>query len=514
MGLYRFLEGALKNCKEKPVILERLGDRWYGMTGDELLRTVDGRASALSSMGFREGSLVALVMKRGIEWFVTFLSLLKMGCVVIPLDSSLGASEIREILDDAEPSLAVVDEGWLDLCGILREKNYISRVVCSKRGVFHEERGKGGVGPLDQEGVEIIVYTSGTTGGFKGVMLTSSNIEYCAEAIWKKGGLEGSEKTLTFLPFCHIYGLTCGLITMIYGGVSVYISSSLKKLKEELSYVKPDIFMGVPLVYQKFKKAAFKFSERGIGRFLGPISRAVVERGIRRLFSKNAVLYTGGAPIQRDVLEFFESIGLPLLNGYGLTETSPVVSMETRWERKIGSVGKPIDGTEVAILNPGGDDVGEVAVRGPGVMKGYFKKSEETKKVFKNGWFLTGDLGYLDEEGYLFIVGRKKNLIVTPEGKNVPPEEIEGEIIKSRFVEEVVVKGDVITAYIYPNMEEIREIYGDVGQDEVLRIIKDEVKRLTSHLPPYKRVKKVVLRMEEFPKTYTRKIKRFQLDAE
>ena len=514
MGLYRFLERALKDRKGKPVVLERLGDRWYGITGEELLRTVDGRAKALSSMGFRDGSLVALVMKKGIEWFVTFLSLLKIGCVVIPLDSSLGSDEVKGIVDDAEPPLAVVDEGWLDLCGVLREKTYISRVVCSKRGVFYEERGKGGVDSLDQGDVEIIVYTSGTTGGFKGVMLSSSNIEYCAEAIWKRGRLDGSEKTLTFLPFCHIYGLTCGLITMVHGGISVYISSSLKKLKEELSYVKPDIFMGVPLVYQKFKKAAVRFSEKGIGRFLGPVSRAVVGRSIKGLFSKNAILYTGGAPIQRDVLEFFESIGLPLLNGYGLTETSPVVSMETRWERKMGSVGKPIDGTEVAILNPGGDDVGEVAVKGPGVMKGYFKRSEETKKAFTNGWFLTGDLGYLDDEGYLFIVGRKKNLIVTPEGKNVSPEEIEGEIIKSRFVEEVVVKGDVITAYIYPNMEEIKEIYGDVGQDEVFRIIKDEVKRLTSHLPPYKRVKRVILRMEEFPKTYTRKIKRYKLDAE
>ncbi len=514
--LYSFIEESLRENSKRFLISERLGSRWYSYTGEELLKAIELRKKGLSSVGISENSLVCLFMKRGVEWLINFSSLLGIGAVVIPLDFSLKDNEILAIMDDLQADFVIVDgEAKKDFCETLRDKEYLRKIICSRRGLLEEKEAKGLNTKKDShipDNLALIVYTSGTDGKPKGVMLSSENIEYCAKTIWEEGALEGVENTLNILPFCHIYGLTCGLLSMIYGGVNVFISTSIKSLREDLASIKPNFFLGVPLIYQKFKDFFKRALSRGVGRIVGRMpfsfSKIIVKRKLTTLFEDGAVLYSGGAPIDKETVEFFNDLGFYLLNGYGLTETSPVVSLETKERRKIGSVGKPLRGTEVAIKNPDGDGIGEVVVKGPGVMLGYYRKEEETSKVIKNGWLHTGDLGYIDNDGFLYIVGRKKNIIVTPEGKSVSPEEIEEEILKSPFVEEVVVKGEVITAFVYPNMDSIERVFGSLDSEEVVALIREEVKRYTSHFPSYKRVKRVEVRFSEFPKTYTRKIKR------
>ncbi len=520
--LYDFIEECLKKNTKKPILSEKLGDRWYSTTSEEILEEVNNRVKIFFSMGVEEGAKTALFMKEGKEWIVNLISLLKAGSTVIPLSPSVPKDDVERILDDVEADFVVVDEGSQKLCNAILNRTYIKKLICSKRGLF-EERPVNPSKPTSQdpelEDVPVIIYTSGTTGTLKGAMLTDDNLIYCSREIWNEGGFTGEEKTLAVLPFCHAYGFTCTLLSMLYGGVHIYLSSGVRNLKNELERVKPSLFMGVPIIYQKIKEA----SERNLTKTFGKIlkktgmAKMLLKKKICSLFQEGGYLYSGGAPIDRETVEFFEELGLHLLNGYGLTETSPVVSMETKENRKIGSVGKPLRGTEIAIDSADEEGVGEIVVKGPGVMKGYYRKKQETMKVLKNGWFHTGDLGRLDNEGFLFVIGRRKNIIVTPEGKNVSPEEIESMISKSPFIEEVMVKGEdehgrpIITAVLRPNMELIKAFLKEVDHSVILQVLRDEVKNLTSHLPPYKRVRKVILRMEEFPKTYTNKIKRHEV---
>ncbi len=521
--LYRFIEECLKRKAEGPVMSEKLGSNWYSSSGSDIVEEVRVRSRTFSSSGIGEGFKVVLIMKDGVEWFINMLSILKLGATVIPLSTAMPREDIMAVLDDAKAEFVVVDEDNLPICPELFNRSYTFKLICSKRGLFEEMKAGSGTPPQPDpalEDVPVIIYTSGTMGGVKGVMLTDDNIIYCVEKTWEMGGFSGTEKTLNILPFCHAYGFTCGLLSMVYGGVHVYISSGIRHLKDDLGYVRPSLFIGVPLIYQKIKEASERNLSKGFGKVLqkAGVSGVILKKKLTSLFAEGGSLYSGGAPIDPDTVDFFERLGFNFLNGYGLTETSPVVSMETREFKKKGSVGRPLEGTEVKIVDTGSDGVGEIAVKGPGVMKGYYKREDETSRAFSDGWFLTGDVGYLDEDGFLFVLGRRKNLMVTPEGKNVAPEEIEALILNSPLVDEVLVRLEeevrgrsVITAIVLPNMDVVEGLYGKVDEGKLLSIMKDEVKRCTSHLPAYKRVKKVSIRWEEFPKTYTKKIKRHEV---
>jgi len=265
--LYRFIEECLRSAGKSPVLSDRLGDRWYSLTGEEILEEARVRSRTFSSSGVEEGMKVALVMREGVEWFLNLLSLLRLGATVVPLSTSMPQGDILAVLDDSEAGFVFVDEGSLPLCGLLSEKEYIAKLVCSKRGLFEEKSAStGGPHPDPElEDVPLLVYTSGTTGGVKGVMLTDDNLIYCVERTWERGGFFGVDRTLNVLPLCHTYGLTCGLLSMIYGGVHVYISSGIKRLREELGYVRPPLFMGVPLIYRKIMEAFQRKVGRGRG---------------------------------------------------------------------------------------------------------------------------------------------------------------------------------------------------------------------------------------------------------
>ncbi|GFO54264.1 hypothetical protein GMSM_12710 [Geomonas sp. Red276] len=376
--------------------------------------------------------------------------------------------------------------------------------------------------------IAIILYTSGTTGRSKGAMLSHANIVSNLTGAVTHFQLDETIHTLSFLPINHVFEQVAGVLLPLSLGGKVSFAESLKKLGENLAEVRPTFLLGVPAVYKMLldrimKKIAARKTSRAL--YALPLTRRVIAAKVRKSFGAGTIFISGGAALDPAIAKGLLSFGIPVFQGYGITETSPVISAESPGGRRLGSVGTLFPGVEVRIDHPNEDGVGEIAVKGPNVMQGYFRNPEATSEVLQDGWYRTGDLGRVDPDGYLYICGRAKNLIVTPNGKNVYPEEVENELLKSRFIAEAMVYGhhvdpthEEVHAIIHPNQEELDNYALEKGMGrmtvaDVERLIREEVLKAGKNLADYKRVKRFTLREDEFPKTTTRKIKRFAVEA-
>lgn len=378
------------------------------------------------------------------------------------------------------------------------------------------------------EHTAVILYTSGTTGRSKGAMLSHANIVTNIKAATAHFGLDRSISTLSFLPINHVFEQVCGVLLPLSLGGKITFCESLKKLGENLAEIKPTFFLAVPAVYRMLLDRIMKnIGAKSLTQFLFnfPLTRPLVTSKIRTAFGSGTILISGGAALDPAIAAGLSRLGLHIYQGYGITETSPIISAEHPGNKRLGSVGHLIPGVEVRIDNPNEDQVGEIVVRGPNVMQGYYKNEAASAEVLHDGWYRTGDLGRIGPGGYLSICGRVKNLIVTPNGKNVYPEEVENELLKSPFIAEVMVYGhrvgssaEEVHAVIYPDQEALDLRCSSTGIcpmtiADVEALIRSEVQKACSALADYKRVKKITLREDEFPKTTTRKIKRFAVEA-
>ncbi len=375
----------------------------------------------------------------------------------------------------------------------------------------------------------VILYTSGTTGRSKGAVLSHGNITSNLRGLPGLFGLDQSIATLSFLPINHVFEQVCGILLPLSLGGTVNFAESLKRLGDNLREVRPTFFLGVPAVYRLFLDRIKKGIEaKPSSRLLYalPLARSLVASRVRKAFGEQTIFVSGGAALDPEIAKAFQDLGFRFFQGYGITETSPVISLERPGKTRLGTVGLPLDGVEVRIDTPNEEGVGEILVRGPNVMLGYYKNPQSTAEVLKEGWYFTGDLGRIERGGFLSICGRVKNLIVTPNGKNVYPEEVENELLKSPFIAEAMVYGhridrtaEEVHAQIYPDQEAL-DAYGreqglhPMRQEDVERLIRREVLRAGEALADYKRVRKFTLREDEFPKTTTRKIKRFAVEAQ
>ena len=375
----------------------------------------------------------------------------------------------------------------------------------------------------------IILYTSGTTGRSKGAMLSNRNITSNVRTAIELFNLDSSMHTLSFLPINHVFEQVAGIILPLAVGGTVSFAESLRKLGDNLGEVKPNFLLGVPAVFrlladrmsrkiesQSVSKALFKFKP----------TRGLVTKKVREAFGGNPVFISGGAALDPEVAATLMGLGLNVFQGYGITETSPVIAVETPTVKRLGTVGRPLPDVEVKIHDANTDGVGEIWAKGPNIMLGYYNNQAATNEVITDGWYHTGDLGCLEEDGYLRICGRLKNLIVTANGKNVYPEEIENEMLNSPFVAEIMVYGhkvdetsEEVYAMIYPDQDALDAHAAQAGlahckPEEVEKIIRQEVLERGKNLADYKRVKRFTLRDDEFPKTTTRKIKRFVVEAD
>lgn len=382
--------------------------------------------------------------------------------------------------------------------------------------------------PRTDSDTAVILYTSGTTGRSKGAMLSHANIVSNIKGAAGHFGLDSSIHTLSFLPINHVFEQVCGVLLPLSLGGKVSFCESLKKLGENLTEVKPTFFLAVPAVYRMILDRITKnVNSRKLSQLLFsvPFTRPIVTSKVRQAFGSGTIFISGGAALDPAIASGMTEFGLSIYQGYGITETAPIISAEQPGARRLGTIGRLLDRVEVRIDGPNDDGVGEIVVRGPNVMQGYYKNPQATAEVLVGGWYRTGDLGFLSEDGFLTISGRVKNLIVTPNGKNVYPEEVENELLKSPFIAEVMVYGhrvgtasEEIHAIIYPEQEALDiqcriDSNCPMSEADVEALLRVEVQKACNSLADYKRVRKFTIREDEFPKTTTRKIKRFAVEA-
>ena len=502
----------------------------------------------LISMGLRDKH-VALIGESSYEWICSYFSLMSIGAVTVPIDKDLPADEMAGIMDFADCEAVFYSTLVEDKIESIRDKipkvkTYICMREAGMEGALNlpdivrrgSERFKNGDNSyydyeIDAERLATIVFTSGATGRGKGVMLSQKNI--VTDMTQGMYLFAITPKTMNVLPPHHTYGSTVNFVGHYAQGSTIYISSGLRYILEEIQEQKPSHLVLVPLFVETMHKKIWQTAEKSgkakMLRFLIKISNALLKIGIdlRRTFfrsihnffgGKLQFIICGGASLNQDIIDDFTAFGITILNGYGITECAPLVSCNRNKYQKKGSVGIPIIGEQVKIKDPDENGEGEICVKGPNVMLGYYKNPEATAAVFdEEGYFMTGDYGKLDEDGWLYITGRIKNIIVLSNGKNVYPEEIESEISRIYGVSEVVVYAgeskaqkskEVIVAEIFPDYDALSL----KGIEDAQAYFNEEIRKINSRMVSYKAVKMVKIRNEEFPKNTSRKILRFAID--
>ncbi len=525
-------------------------DESYVMVSYNTVRdNVRDLATALIARGYR-GKKVAIISDASYFRTATYYAVMAIGAVTVPIDKELPPADIAGIISTAECegmffAAAAQDkiEEVLAAAPCVKETFVLNECskypdVTSFSALIEEGAKRVSEGDtayydyeIDPDALASIVFTSGTTGKGKGVMLSTRNL--CSDM--EKGYylFTVPERTLNVLPPHHTYGSTVLDIGHLGVGSCVYYSCGLKYILNELKQVKPTHLVLVPLFVETFYKRIWQTAEKqgkaDLLRKMMKVSNGMRKVGIdlrRKLFQsvlsafggELELIICGGAALNQDIINTFEALGVTVLNGYGITECSPLISCNrNRWQKK-GAVGLPLIDGEVRILNPDENGEGEIAYRGPNVMLGYFNQPEATAEVMtEDGFFRTGDLGKLDKDGFIYITGRAKNLIIFSNGKNVYPEEIEAEIQRIEGVSEVVVyagesasqpEAELIVAEIYPDAE----LLAERGVTDLKTYFEQNMREVNARMVSYKKVHRIKLRDTEFEKNTSKKIVRFKID--
>ncbi|MFH1683823.1 MAG: AMP-dependent synthetase/ligase [Candidatus Margulisiibacteriota bacterium] len=497
---------------------------------------------ALEKFGVVKGDRVILLSENRPEWAISFLAITSMGAVVVPLDALLQKEELASLVTDSGAKAAIISQKFSDYIkgtvvegrGTIMEEFAQLRTPCLPAGTANSQLR---TNPITLDDLASIVYTSGTTGIPKGVMLTHRNIMSNVISVASLFDLGPKDNFLSVLPLHHTFETIAGFLGPFHEGCTVTYAESLKShnLLRNMQETGVTIMCGVPLLYQLFYDGILReVEEKGLGNIfsvlfaLSRFFRHIIGVNIGRSLFKTVhkkfggqirFFVSGGAALDPEVARNFDLMGFIILQGYGLSESSPVLACNTLKKNKIGSVGRAIPGVEIRIA--GTDPVGEILAFGPNIMNGYYKRKELTSRVVVNGWLHTGDVGYLDEEGYLFITGRSKDVIVTGSGVNVYPEEIEFVLNKIPVVKESCVMGAKIKTGVRKGAEEVISLIvpdfeklGETSEEFVRKAISEEVRNLNRRMADYKRIARFIIRKEELPKTRLKKIKRFEIKKE
>ena len=519
-------------------------------TYNQYIDDVKALSTSLLELGY-EGKKVALIGNNRYEWCTTYMAVTTGNMIIVPIDKALPDNEIENLITRSGVEIAFFDKKYNDIMLKLKNKEntklttLISMDDEKQEGIEkYSELLKNGYGLLEKGSnkyekikinsnkMSILLFTSGTTSNPKGVMLSQKNI--CSNlsdfSSWVK--IHENDTLLSFLPIHHTFECTITFLYGMFSGATIAFCDGLKYIQKNMKEYKISILVAVPLVletmYKKIQKGIKEQGKEKLIKNITKISNAMLKLHIdlrRKLFKqildqfggKLRVILYGAAKMNKETIIGFNNMGIDLVQGYGLTETSPVIAAETDKEKKPGSVGLVFDDLEVKIDNPDKEGVGEIIVKGPSVMLGYFENEEETKKAFKNSYFKTGDYGYFDKEEFLYVTGRKKDIIVLRNGKNVYPEEIETLINNIPYVKESLVyqrekneTDTMLCAKIVYDKETIENILGKKSEKEYKEKIWEEIKNINNNLPTFKHIKKIELTTEEFEKTTTHKIKRYK----
>lgn len=514
------------------------------ITYKQLNEDINALGTALINLGLK-GKRIAIIGKNRYEWILSYITTLNGVGIAVPLDKGLPEQEIILSVQRSKADAIIFEENMIDFMKKIKQENetnltqYILMDDVKEDGFLNlnklietgkEEVNKGNKeyidAEIDNDKMSVILFTSGTTSLAKAVMISHRNIASNVAALKYEQPFCSTDTNIAFLPFHHMYGSTC-LILMLSDGVNNVFCDGLRHIQENLKEYKVSVFVCVPLIleamHKKIMQTIDKTGQRKKFEFGKKLSKFLLKLGIdvrRKLFKQildelggevRAVV-CGAAALNTKVAEDFNAIGVYTVQGYGLTETAPVVSGENKDTLGYNSCGKPLLNVEVKISNPNEDGIGEIAVKGPNVMLGYYENEEATKEVLKDGWFYTGDLGYLGKKGHIYIAGREKSVIVLKNGKNIYPEEIETLISNLPYVAENMVfgypKGDdlVLSAKIVYNPEYFK---GD-SKNKIQSKIWSDIKQINTKLTTFKHIKKLIVTDEPMIKTTTAKVKRFE----
>ncbi len=512
-----------------------------------LLEEINYLGTKFFDLGFK-GKRIAIVGRNRYEWAISHLANLLGGIVSVPLDKELQVDELESCLLRSKADVVVFDEKYIDNIEEIKKRNNtnLQEYICMSnyegyldipslikdgKKLLAEGNKDYITQEIDNNKMNILLFTSGTTSKSKAVMLSQKNIASNVYAMQLVEGLFPTDSNLAFLPCHHIFGLTA-LIVMLACGVKTAFPDGLRYIAQNLKEYKVTVFVGVPLlveaIYKKVEQGIEKQGKTKLVAFAKKLGNLLLKFhiDIRKKLFKSVInelgghlrfVISGGAPLDKRVAKGFYELGLKVVQGYGLTETSPVIASENSMKMKYGSVGFPMDNVEVEFENKDEDGIGELKVKGPNVMLGYYENEEATNEVLKDGWFYTGDLGYVDKEGYMFLTGRKKDMIVLKNGKKVFPEELEVLINRLDEVAECMVfaapdnkdKNDVkLSVKIVYDKDVINEKYPNISNEELEKIMWEKIKEINKTFPPYKYIKNMILTDKELIKTTTKKIKR------
>ena len=530
---------TIKHQNEKEI-------EYQDVTYKELLDDINALGTAMYLKGAKN-KRVAIIGKNRYEWIVTHLANLLGGIVSIPLDKDLQLEELENSLIRSKADYIVFDEKIVDRIEEIKKNNKtnLKDYICMSNISGYEtvpnliNEGKKQIKnnneyvnfKIKNNDMNILLFTSGTTSKSKAVMLSQRNIASNVYALQTCEDIRSTDVNIAFLPFHHIFGSTCMLVMLACGAKTVF-PDGLRYIKKNLNEYKVSVFVGVPILVEAIYKTIMKEIDKTgktelinsalkiskvLKKFHIDVRRRLFKQIIDALGGKLRFIISGGAPADPLISKGFNDFGIKTVQGYGLTETSPVIAAEDDKHMKNGSIGITMKNVELEIVNKDENGIGEIRVKGPNVMLGYYEMQEETNKVLKDGWFYTGDLGYKDEEGYLYITGRNKNMIVLKNGKKVFPEEIETILNRQELVLESMVfglpekddKNDVkLAVKIVYDKEIVLEKYPGKTEEELYKIIWEQIKEINKTFPKYKHIQKMLLSSEELIKTSTKKVKR------
>ncbi len=517
-NLREVVERASSKFGKQAAFEYTIGGKKISVNYEQFKEDVFALASYFYTIGVKGGK-IALYAENSYEWIVTYFAATIGSNIIVPLDKELKAAEAATLYRSCEADMLVYSAKKAALTEEF-EEGELKHSLCLDNFTDAVEKGKSALtesgileNEIDVEAPCAIIYTSGTTGNPKGVMLCQRNL--ISDMIRSMEILTFPKRTVAVLPFNHTFGFMACVLCMIHDGSTVYINAGLKYVLNDIKEAKPGHISVVPLFVESFYKGIWKNAKKtGKDKLLKKmikVSNGMRKVGIdmRRTLFKSVLdafggnlemIITGGAPMSDELINGFDDIGIQVINGYGITECSPIVSINRdKWIKK-GSVGQHINTVQVKTVNNNEDGEGEICVKGDIVMMGYYNNPEANAQVFlEDGWFNTGDIGKVDEDGFVYITGRKKNLIILDNGKNVYPEELEYLIGLIEGVNEVLVyaEDDLITAEIYAEDMSLK--------DAITENIKTQ---LNASVAQYKQIRKIKFRATEFEKTTTKKIKR------
>ena len=488
---------------------------------------------------------VAIISANRYEWAMSYFATLTSDLTVVPLDKSLPEAEFHSLIERSQSDVIIYEDKYTSF--IENEKaNEKSSVIeyinmdtglkdCLEKGakLYSKKNAPYKKVKIENDKMRFMLFTSGTTSMSKCVMLCHKNICTNVEQCSARLPIGPGDSLLSFLPIHHTFECTAGFVYPMANGATIAYCEGLRHIVPNLKEFKPTLMVGVPTLFESMYKKVWKNIEDGgrakkvkfaikLSKFLLKLKidiRKKVFKQIHDTVGGNLRFFVSGAAgISPEVIKGFDDFGIVVLQGYGLTETSPVVAVENLQNRRFGSVGKALEKLEVKLDDMNEEGIGEIMVKGDTVMLGYYENEEATKEVLSKGWFRTGDLGRIDEDGFIYITGRKKDVIVLKNGKNVFPEELEVLINNQiEFVKESMVYGAIIEdnevelrAKIVYDKEALKEKHGEISEEELEKMFWDKIKEVNKQMPTYKYIKDIILTDEELIKTTTQKIKRFE----